>query len=106
MTALPIACPAATEVDPPGTGPTIVCGVLANANDAAHDGVHAAVDALFDVASNPRTVLGFCAGSGIPGSSCSYTSCAIWRAEKQRGRDRKPLADEQAVRQGAIREQG
>lgn len=102
-TALPIACPAATEVHPPNTSPSVVCGVLENANRRAQEGQRGQVSALFDADTNPRTVHGFCAGPGIPGSPASYCSCAIWRAEKSSLRGRHALRDDAAARQGRIR---
>lgn len=103
--ALPIACPAASEVQPPARPPGVLCGVLELANDGAHVRGWAAkgrISAMMDGESDARTVHGFCAGRGIPGSPVSYCACAIWRAQREaewaarKGPD--ALRDEQAIR--------
>lgn len=79
-------CPAATVIHPATDLPSVVCGVLALANDGAHvDGFEARgqVAAVFSGSKDPSTINLFCAGTGLPGSRCSYTACMIWRA----GRD-------------------
>jgi len=106
MSVLPIACPAATPVQPANDDPSVVCGVLERANDDAElHGFRARgqVSALMSGSKDSGTVLNFCAGQGIPGSPASYCCCAIWRAEKARiaaarraGQD--GLVDEQASR--------
>lgn len=105
MSELPIACPAASPVQPAHDEPSVICGVLELANDDAElDGYRSRgqVSALVSGSRDRGTVHNFCAGRGIPGSRASYCSCAIWRAEKARiaaarhGQD--ALVDEQAAR--------
>lgn len=110
--ALPLVCPAASEVSPPAHGPSVICGVLELSNDGAHVAGFASrgqVSALMSGRKDPRTVAGFCAGQGVPGSPRSYCSCEIWRAEKARiaaarraGMD--GLRDDAAVRPPVTRE--
>jgi hypothetical protein len=108
---LPIVCPAASEVQPPAHGPSVVCGVLELSNDGAHvQGFtsRGQVNALMSGQKDRRTVQGFCAGQGIPGSRISYCSCAIWRAQREadwaarRGPD--ALIDDAAARPPVTRE--
>lgn len=106
MAALPIVCPAASAIEPPGDAPSVVCGVLENSNDGAHiagNRDRGQVSPIFSGARDARIVAGFCAGQGIPGSLASYCSCAVWRAEKERIRAGRPagpngLRDGQATR--------
>jgi hypothetical protein len=107
--ALPLACPAAMEVSPPAHGPSVRCGVLELSNEGAHaHGFQSRgkVPALMSGRHDARTVHGFCAGPGVPGSRLSYCSCAIWRAQREaewaarRGQD--ALRDSEATRPPAI----
>lgn len=95
-------CPAASVIQPAADLPSIHCGVLALANQGAHvDGFESRgqVDAVFSGSRDPSTVNLFCAGEGLPGSSCSYTACEIWRAGREadwaRRRGPDALRDEQ-----------
>lgn len=84
---LPIACPAASPVQPADDQPSVVCGVLEIANEGAEVGgftERGHVSALFSGSRDAGTVQNFCAGRGIPGSPMSYCSCVIWQAEKDR----------------------
>lgn len=83
----------------------MICGVLELANDGAHaHGFHSRgqISPVMSGTKDARTVHGYCAGTGLPGSICCYTACAIWRAQREaewaarRGPD--ALRDEQAVR--------
>lgn len=109
--ALTLVCPAASLVEPPAHGPSVICGALELSNDGAHvNGFQSRgqVSALMSGKSDPRTVRGFCAGDGVPGSPRSYCSCVIWRAQRQaewaarRGPD--ALRDDQAARPPVTRE--
>lgn len=106
MGALSTVCPAAEAVHPPTDEPSVICGVLKIANDGAEirGFTHQAeVDPLMSGRTMATTVHNFCAGSGLPGSVCSYTACAIWKADKARIAARRHsgvsgLRDEQATR--------
>lgn len=108
---LAIQCPAASVVEPPAHGESVVCGVLELSNDGADaHGFQSRgqVSALMSGRKDTRTVRRFCAGRGIPGSPMSYCSCEIWRAQREadwaarRGPD--ALIDEAAARPPATRE--
>jgi hypothetical protein len=99
---LPIVCPAGTHVSPPSEGDSVVCGVLEQSNQGANvGGFHSRgqLPALISGRADPKVVLGFCCGPGVPGSRLSYCSCVLWRAEKQRlARGDSELRDELAQR--------
>lgn len=77
MKSLHLQCPAATPIEPPGHGPSVVCGVLDKANDGAHVGGFTArgqVSALMSGKRDPSVVEHACCGD--------YTACLIWRAQR------------------------
>lgn len=79
-------CPAALAIQPPNDAPSVVCGVLELSNHGAHvngyqDKGH--VSPVLSGTQDRLTVHGFCAGKGLPGSRCSYTACAVWRAARE-----------------------
>lgn len=101
-TALRATCPAAKRVDPPTGPPLVICGVIENANLVAlGDGKskrRGNVDPTF--AGDSRQVDLFCAGSGLPGSVCSYTGCDIWIGEQRRLEEAKRLQKDTPIVEG------
>jgi hypothetical protein len=107
-----LVCPAANEIHPPADSPSVLCGVLDNANDGAHVHGFAERGHVSPVVSGDRdqsVIAAYCAGEGITGSVCSYTSCPVWRAarEAEWAHRRGPgaLRDEQAIRPSAVRDE-
>lgn len=109
MPGLRVQCPAAVSIEPPHEAPSVICGVLELSNHGAHAHGFTSRGQVSPVISGTRdagTVHGFCAGAGIPGSRCSYTACAIWRAGREadwaqrRGPD--ALRDEQSDRRPTV----
>lgn len=71
-------CPGALPLaGPPVSGPSVICGPLANDQDAdpvSQQG--GSVWSVFTSLNDPGTFHGYCCGR--------YTACSIWRAEKER----------------------
>lgn len=81
---LPIACPAATEINLPDVGPSVRCGVLARSNDGAEvNGWEARgqVDDTFE--GHTVTARRFCCDDGTTDERTGYTRCVIWEAERK-----------------------
>jgi hypothetical protein len=78
-------CPAATPIHPPADDESVLCGVLALANDGAHIGgvtARGQVSPLMSGSKDPNIVRFQCAGTGVPGSHMSYCACELWRAQR------------------------
>lgn len=85
MGAPSVVCPAASTIGPPALGPSVLCGVIANANRGAEIDGFVARGQVSPVISDRDTIATACAGCGIPGSSGpTYTGCVVWQAEKDR----------------------
>jgi hypothetical protein len=80
-----LVCPAASPIEPPGHGESVLCGVLNQANDGAHVAGFTGrgqVSPLMSGRDDPNVVAFQCAGQGVPGSPASYCACALWRAQR------------------------
>jgi hypothetical protein len=74
---LTVACPAGTPVDPPGEGPSCVCGVIERENThGAFIGDH--VDALVSGLREPTTLAAYCMNAD------GYRICPVWQANQGR----------------------
>jgi hypothetical protein len=87
-------CPAARHLDgPPGKGPAVVCGVVANDVARSDQIVEGGGDTgLLTAARDGGILFAFCRGQGLPTLGIRedenprghYTYCPTWRAEKDR----------------------
>lgn len=104
MAALKLVCPAALPIHPATDEPSVVCGVLEQANEGAEIGgweERGQITARLSGSRDRSTVRNLCAGRGVPGSAVSYCSCVLWQAQKEaewaqrHGPDalRDPIAD-------------
>lgn len=108
---LTLVCPAALPIHPAADVPSVVCGVLEQANSGAEIGgweQRGQITARLSGSADRSTVRALCAGTGIPGSAISYCACELWRARRhadwanRTGPD--SLRDEKATRPPASRD--